>query len=786
MSSQNGLFTSLLHRMKSLHFNSSHDLPAPSSPTSPDRTYDIKRKSARRGKLVVRISKSEEILKSSTSLDYPILQYSPHSNENETKQYLPNIVHHERFSIETIKPGIGSVNTTNTSPSQNSVSPHVSRVESFKTCQEDWRSTASTFETTDSSPDSIDMTPNVYESREKYSKNPGPFSNTRSQFPRSPRAVINLQKKFSALDIKSRHKEHNPTQSTSTASNDHKLTVHQHYHLHFETENDKKQPGRLGLQNLLARKSTSDLHRRSSVGTLRSNYGRGGSDDGAEFSTMLKTLVQKYYKIDPNLSFSFPVLEDEDWNQISETLISSVQTKAMQILTERALKLSQIYDEFIVRKDSLLKPRVKNPVEIQLEEIFIFKLPERNHTFKFISIFGVVSSIRVVAEVRIYTIDDATGVIDTVLINQIGQELKLGDNVRILGELRCDNVVSEDNTKIFLGRWINCHRTNAKVKYSVDVKIDPVNEIYFALRTMQSHKNPVNRQHDSNIKTFSSMQSYQPIESDINKTSAKVVETVVNENGKRPIASQKHNIPESKLQKTEPINLESEIEALLSQRKDGCSIAEIINFLPSANQQSISETLVNEAQGKMADWNRHRGVGATLLENYVEERAVGQTIEIERQNMAKLNKFGHKDILVHKIGENTYNTTHADGFKKFERKHIQMGKRRAELEARLMEEAKKLPEVQIDRSAKDWLSTAHADFGHEDYYGAITDLAKIEISEEDIKKYSKPRTFWTDHAIQGHGTVYSSTKISDVAGKSVGSVKFGKHAAFSTPIKEAL
>jgi hypothetical protein len=41
-------------------------------------------------------------------------------------------------------------------------------------------------------------------------------------------------------------------------------------------------------------------------------------------------------------------------------------------------------------------------------------------------------------------------------------------------------------------------------------------------------------------------------------------------------------------------------------------------------------------------WNRHHGVGATLLENWVEERAVGDKVLVERENPTALNKNGHE------------------------------------------------------------------------------------------------------------------------------------------------
>ncbi len=40
-------------------------------------------------------------------------------------------------------------------------------------------------------------------------------------------------------------------------------------------------------------------------------------------------------------------------------------------------------------------------------------------------------------------------------------------------------------------------------------------------------------------------------------------------------------------------------------------------------------------------WNKHQGVGATLLDNWVEERAVGDKIIKERSDNIFLSKYGH-------------------------------------------------------------------------------------------------------------------------------------------------
>ncbi|KAJ1550266.1 hypothetical protein HK096_007849 [Nowakowskiella sp. JEL0078] len=235
-------------------------------------------------------------------------------------------------------------------------------------------------------------------------------------------------------------------------------------------------------------------------------------------------------------------------------------------------------------------------------------------------------------------------------------------------------------------------------------------------------------------------------------------------------------------------DIEIAIETILNSSSNGATLLELQNHF-NMNQDTIILYLEKEAQGKMADWNRHRGVGVTLLQNFVEERAVGEIIEIERKNMAKLNKFGHKDILIHEKGENTYCTTKCDEFRKYQvdPNFHHLGKRRVELEAKLLEKAiKDVQDPPKDCSAKEWKSTTHSDYGHEDLYGKISDLVNVPISDEELKKYSSVRTFWTDHAAQNHSTVYSSTPVEELhqLGKATNRPKFGKHSKFSTPIEQ--
>ena len=96
------------------------------------------------------------------------------------------------------------------------------------------------------------------------------------------------------------------------------------------------------------------------------------------------------------------------------------------------------------------------------------------------------------------------------------------------------------------------------------------------------------------------------------------------------------------------------------------------------------------------DWNRHHGVGATLLENWVEERAVGALIEEERADISKLSRYGHKvmgliqDLLVNSKKWNTPKPTTLEtqeSVYKSKDSKAQIKSRRAQLEAELLKMA---------------------------------------------------------------------------------------------------
>ncbi|KAJ3331983.1 hypothetical protein HDU76_001657 [Blyttiomyces sp. JEL0837] len=186
------------------------------------------------------------------------------------------------------------------------------------------------------------------------------------------------------------------------------------------------------------------------------------------------------------------------------------------------------------------------------------------------------------------------------------------------------------------------------------------------------------------------------------------------------------------------------------------------------------------------DWNKHLGVGATLLDNWVEERAVGEKILLERSNIAALSKMGHSDILTHAphAEQRTLRTTNQDAYDALERRQINrvtVGRRRQLVENELMKRAiSEVKEATVDRSAENWLSTAHHDYSSD---VPVHNLGTSPPSADALQKFSSPITFWSDHASKGTGTVICSKRY-EKTGEASKNTKFGRHAAFSTPIED--
>ncbi|KAJ3100253.1 hypothetical protein HDU97_002389 [Phlyctochytrium planicorne] len=187
----------------------------------------------------------------------------------------------------------------------------------------------------------------------------------------------------------------------------------------------------------------------------------------------------------------------------------------------------------------------------------------------------------------------------------------------------------------------------------------------------------------------------------------------------------------------------------------------------------------------------------------------------ERSSIARISKLGHGDILSHgpnglTSAEQHLTTSRATftshpikpattGLRHGPGAASVIGKRRALIEADLMKRAmEELEEPTVDRSAKEWVSTAHSDFCQ----GKVGDPKRLQKKScyvgvsgpqygwdvpqphQNLKHLEHPITFWSDHATKGSGTVICSSKPEELG--ATGGVRFGKHAAFSTPIKEYL
>ncbi|KAJ3318870.1 Sperm-associated antigen 8 [Boothiomyces sp. JEL0866] len=206
-------------------------------------------------------------------------------------------------------------------------------------------------------------------------------------------------------------------------------------------------------------------------------------------------------------------------------------------------------------------------------------------------------------------------------------------------------------------------------------------------------------------------------------------------------------------------------------------------------------------------WNRHNGVGATLLENWVEERAVGDKIIKERSNIVALSKQGHDDILKNNSKDKpSYRTTHADTYATSQRAlQNSLGKRRQYLEAELLKRAMHEEQVAAVDEKEHWKTTTAEDFAHTDLFPPTRKLGAELPNQELRKKYEKPITFWTDYAVKGSGTAICSSDAKllhdsihkdtpNVYGHRAGqahqheastrNIMFGRKAAFSTPIQE--
>ncbi|KAH6591058.1 hypothetical protein BASA50_009058 [Batrachochytrium salamandrivorans] len=228
----------------------------------------------------------------------------------------------------------------------------------------------------------------------------------------------------------------------------------------------------------------------------------------------------------------------------------------------------------------------------------------------------------------------------------------------------------------------------------------------------------------------------------------------------------------------------------------------------------------------MANWNKHHGVGATLIENWVEEQAVGDLIISERSDVRNLSRDGHKDIIFQSnakpivpmisTSKEAYSAIPLFGSSK-----PSLGKRRQFMEAEMLKIAiSDQQEQPLVNSSKMWQSTTMHDFAHTDIYPPLNKLGSKLPDQDQLDKFDKPITFWSDYAAKGSGTAICSipaqtlhtqgfpgsgkrfdNKVavdenqSSVLGHRAGQIhemdasnvpiRFGKHPMFSTPIHES-
>lgn len=192
------------------------------------------------------------------------------------------------------------------------------------------------------------------------------------------------------------------------------------------------------------------------------------------------------------------------------------------------------------------------------------------------------------------------------------------------------------------------------------------------------------------------------------------------------------------------------------------------------------------------DWNKHNGVGATLLENWVEERSTEDYIANERQIGHKLDRLGHKNILASPDGNGRLETTCQASYKKndFDQQvHRKQGRIKTLLEQKWREQI--IQEiVEEERKSKivpptEFVSVFQEDFGHKDLYPNLQFLGHTKPTEEEIAKYQFPISFWSDHASKYDGNTICSITGSEFRQLEENQrIRFGRHAAFSTPVEE--
>ncbi|ORZ37099.1 hypothetical protein BCR44DRAFT_1431449 [Catenaria anguillulae PL171] len=175
---------------------------------------------------------------------------------------------------------------------------------------------------------------------------------------------------------------------------------------------------------------------------------------------------------------------------------------------------------------------------------------------------------------------------------------------------------------------------------------------------------------------------------------------------------------------------------------------------------------------KDTTWNQHGTVGATLLANWVEERAVGEERIIKERNVPYISRQGHANILEQDLKEDTakkyttvsrlsYQPSSADATRRYPGT---MGKLRTMKEREWTKESIQYLKPKYTPHPPVYESTTAASHFRPDFHPSISPdqlppavLKAMSTSGAPIPPTDAPITFWSHHMSRGAHTTYAST-----------------------------
>ncbi|KAJ1504880.1 hypothetical protein HMI55_001830 [Coelomomyces lativittatus] len=187
---------------------------------------------------------------------------------------------------------------------------------------------------------------------------------------------------------------------------------------------------------------------------------------------------------------------------------------------------------------------------------------------------------------------------------------------------------------------------------------------------------------------------------------------------------------------------------------------------------------------KDTTWNQHGGVGATLLDNWVEERAVGAVRILKERDVRYISERGHADILIQDRNEDPrekFRTVCKAAYQPpplISSRHPKQSQRKTMKERKWSEHEFQIPSVISPPTSSMYQSTAHAAYHRPDFHPTIPH------PDDFMNVQEHPITFWSHLHHDGAHTVYGSTPKGNGDGPYI--QRFGKHVEFSTPIEENL